>query len=399
MYRAFDDAINSLSHGYPPRDEEMRLYSARVNNSITIISAKKASLKDELSNANIYFRDNETFSDTDRIRFGFDLIDLQQYMKGRLSWESQTIENDALSIWETHMRRQGNYDEYCGTNSRLPVFVTTNSLLIGIALEFRENRPSVRGISSWKRNRLPVITDIRLTCRLWSPATQSERLSLLYLTANTVAAQRPTKRYLNKIRELAIELGKNAPEYSGIPLPAFFDDNIRDSVLEHTQGLDDNLNIGVFASSIAELAEFKAKDQEELTKKFDEQTLAIIDGAVDSNKNRLTWQWLVLKLVFNWPIAVAVLFAGISAIISCWSGNWKIMLFTATPMALKAIELVFSTDFVVKLLLRKVLPWIEQSFEKKIVKRLRKAELPYKDEIIKRTMEQTGLIEKAKKML
>ena len=58
MYRAFDEAVNSLSHGYPPHDEEMRLYSVRIKNSIAVISAKKANLKDELSKANIYFLGN-----------------------------------------------------------------------------------------------------------------------------------------------------------------------------------------------------------------------------------------------------------------------------------------------------------------------------------------------------
>ena len=96
---------------------------------------------------------------------------------------------------------------------------------------------------------------------------------------------------------------------------------------------------------------------------------------------------------------MAVLFAGISAAISYQSSDWRFMWLTAIPMVLKTIELVFSTDFVVKLLLRKVLPWIEQTFEKKITKRLRRAEYPYKDEIIKRTMEQTELIMKARKML
>lgn len=400
MDGAFEEAIDCLSNGNPPDDEEMRLYSARVNNHISVISAKRSSLRTELSKANIYLRQHEDFSETDRIRFGFDRTDLQHYMKARLRWELQTIKNDVQSIWETHMKRHGDYTEYCGTQARLPVFVTTNSRLISVALKFREKRPLVQGISGWKKNRLPIITDIRLTCRLWSPATQGKRLSLLYLTANTVAAQHPTKHYLDSIRKLAIELKENTPEYSSIPLPTFFDDNVRDSVLKHTQGLDDNLNIGAFASSIAELAEMNAKEHEELTKRFSEQTLSIIDGAVDSNKNRLTWRGLSLRLIFNWPIVVAVLFAGITALISWWSNNWKYMwLIVVILMVLKAVELLFSTDFIIKLLLGKALPRIERSFEKKIVKRLRKADLPYKDEIIKRTMEQTVLIEKARKML
>ena len=194
MERAFENAAKSLSYGYPPTDDEMRLYAIRIQNNPAIITAKKASLTSELANANIHLAPHETFTDNERIRFGFDRGDLQQYMRSNLPWDPQVIDNDALAIWETHMRRQGNYSEYCGTGAQLPVFVTTNSRLIGIALKFREDRSGTTALYGWKQNRLPVITDIRLTCRLWSPADHSERMSLLYLTANAVAAKRPTIR-------------------------------------------------------------------------------------------------------------------------------------------------------------------------------------------------------------
>lgn len=133
MERAFENAAKSLSYGYPPTDDEMRLYAIRIQNNPAIITAKKASLTSELANANIHLAPHETFTDNERIRFGFDQGDLQQYMRSNLLWDPQVIDNDALAIWETHMRRQGNYSEYCGTGAQLPVFVTTNSRLIGIA--------------------------------------------------------------------------------------------------------------------------------------------------------------------------------------------------------------------------------------------------------------------------
>ena len=179
MERAFENAAKSLSYGYPPADDEMRLYAIRIQNNPAIIRAKKASLTRELANANIHLAPHETFTDNERIRFGFDQSDLQQYMRSNLPWDPQVIDNDALAIWETHMRRQGNYSEYCGTGAQLPVFVTTNTRLIGIALKFREDRSETPSLYGWKQNRLPVITDIRLTCRLWSPANDSERMSLL----------------------------------------------------------------------------------------------------------------------------------------------------------------------------------------------------------------------------
>lgn len=409
MERAFENAAKSLSYGYPPADDEMRLYAIRIQNNPAIITAKKASLTSELANANIHLAPHETFTDNERIRFGFDQGDLQQYMRSNLPWDSHVIDNDALAIWETHMRRQGNYSEYCGTGAQLPVFVTTNSRLIGIALKFREDRSGTTALYGWKQNRLPVITDIRLTCRLWSPADHGERMSLLYLTANAVAAKRPTKRYLSSIREFAIQLGKQAPEYSEICLPAYFDDVVTDTILKHTMGEEERLDINSFATSIAELSEWKAKEQEEITNQViaerdgvsDElknQTQSIIDGAVESGRKLLGWRKPALWLIVKWPVTVTVIFSAITAGISLIIGNWHPMWAIALPTVLKIIETCSASNFVGKPLAKWLLPKIDESISKSISKELRKAERPHEDTIIRQIKEQTELWVECKKI-
>lgn len=409
MERAFENAAKSLSYGYPPADDEMRLYAIRIQNNPAIITAKKASLTSELANANIHLAPHETFTDNERIRFGFDQGDLQQYMRSNLPWDPQVIDNDALAIWETHMRRQGNYSEYCGTGAQLPVFVTTNSRLIGIALKFREDRSGTTALYGWKQNRLPVITDIRLTCRLWSPADHSERMSLLYLTANAVAAKRPTKRYLSSIREFAIQLGKQAPEYSEICLPAYFDDVVTDTILKHTMGEEEKLDINSFATSIAELSEWKAKEQEEITNQViaerdgvsDElknQTQSIIDGAIESGRKLLGWRKPALWLIVKWPVTVTVIFSAITAGISLIIGNWHPMWAIALPTVLKIIETCSASNFVGKPLAKWLLPKIDESISKRISKELRKAERTHEDTIIRQIKEQTELWVECKKI-
>lgn len=409
MERAFENAAKSLSYGYPPADDEMRLYAIRIQNNPAIITAKKASLTSELANANIHLAPHETFTDNERIRFGFDQGDLQQYMRSNLPWDPQVIDNDALAIWETHMRRQGNYSEYCGTGVQLPVFVTTNSRLIGIALKFREDRSGTTALYGWKQNRLPVITDIRLTCRLWSPTDHGERMSLLYLTANAVAAKRPTKRYLSSIREFAIQLGKQAPEYSEICLPAYFDDVVTDTILKHTMGEEEKLDINSFATSIAELSEWKAKEQEEITNQViaerdgvsDElknQTQSIIDGAVESGRKLLGWRKPALWLIVKWPVTVTVIFSAITAGISLIIGNWHPMWAIALPTVLKIIETCSASNFVGKPLAKWLLPKIDESISKSISKELRKAERPHEDTIIRQIKEQTELWDECKKI-
>lgn len=408
MERAFENAAKSLSYGYPPVDDEMRLYAMHIQNNPSILTAKKASLKNELARAKIYLAPHETFTDSDRIRFDFDQSDLQQYMRSNLSWDSQAIDNDAMAIWETHMRRHGDYSAYCGTGAQLPVFVTTNSRLIGIALDFRESRSKTPSLYGWKRNSLPVITDIRLTCRLWSPSNHCERMSLLYLTANVVAAKRPTKRYLNSIRKLAIQLGQQAPEYSEICLPAYFDDIVTDVILKNTLGEEEKLNINNFATSIDELSEWRVKEQEEITTQaiaarddisheLRSQTQNIIDGAVECYRKLLGWRKAALWLVVKWPVSVTVIFSAISAGISLIIGNWHPMWAIFLPTLLKVIETYSSSNFVGRPLAKWLLPKLDASISKRILREIRKAELPYQDAIINQVKDQTELWVECKK--
>ena len=402
MNSAFEVAIRCLSNGYPPRDNEMRLFSNSVNRDVSVIAAKKAGLVAELSKNKIFKRDLESFSDADKLRFGFDEEDLRQYMQKNLNWELKSIENDALSIWETHMLRQGKYTDYCGTNDRLPVFVTTNMKLIKIALKYREERSNDLAINRWRSNRLPVITDMRLTCRLWSPSQEGDRLSLLYLTANAVAAQRPTKRYINKIRELAIMLKKQVPEYSEINLAEFFDDRVTDSVLQSTRGEEKNLDIGTLASTLDELSEFQKIEEEKRTaeakcerdrikEKYDTQQQSIIDGAVVANKNKLGVLAVVIMALLGWPVLISVLFAGMAALLLQVIGNCNIFWITVIPLLVKLIEMIFTSPFVTRAILKWFQPKLEESLEKRIEKKLRVAEMPYKEIIIQRTKEDTSL--------
>lgn len=409
MEHAFNKAINSLTCGRTPEDDEMRLYTMRIKNDPAIVRAKKANLRQELASAKIFLTPHMDFSNIERIRFGFDQDDLQQYMRSNLPWDPRVVDNDALAIWETHMRRHGNYSDYCGSRERLPVFVTTNLRLIGIVLQYHENRPNTQAIRNWAQNRLPVITDIRLTCRLWSPADHNERLPLLYLTANAVAAKRPTKRYLESIRTLAIQLGEQVPEYSEICLPAYFDDAVTDKILEHTLGEDDKLDINSFASSIAELSDWKAKEQKEITNKviaerdgvagkLEEQTNSIIEGAVESGLKLLGWRKAVLWIVINWVFIATILFTAVSAVVSILSGNWKPMFGILIPVILKAVEFYSASPFVEKPLAKWLLPKMDVSIDKRLLKEIRKAELPYKDVIIMRIKERTPLWVKCKQV-
>lgn len=410
IQKAFKNAINDIFKGYPPKDDEMRLYVSRTKNSIQVLKAKEASFVGELTSANIFEKPLENYSDSDRIKHGFELDVLKKYMYSRLRWEQKTIDNDALSIWETHMRRKGDYSDYCGTAKHLDVFVTSNPQLIYVSLNFKNETPYLESIQQWQANRLPVITDMRLMCRLWSPAAQAKHISQLYLTSNVVAALKPTKKYIEEVRNLAIELKKEIPAYSEISLSSFFDDNISDAILQSTKGLESNLDIGVFASSIAELVEWNDEEQKEklqyttserdaANEKLEKQKEEIITGAVEFYREKLRWRRPVLIFFKNWVLALTIIWALVASFVSFVSKGWIPFLSVLVPVIVKAIEIITSSQELEKCILKKILPVVEHSFAKKITKSLRTVEVNYQEEIISQSLEQTKLINNCRKLI
>ena len=410
MKIAFQNAINSLKFGHVPDDHEMRAYVSKIKNAKAVLPIKKSNIENDLAKMGIYQQQMGYYSEKDRLRYGFDYKDLVSFMQDNVKWEDKTIENDAMSIWETHMQRKGNYSEYCGTKNKLCVFVTSNAHLQSIALNYHKERTGEKAIASWNSNRLPVITDLRLTCRLWSPATQGERLSLLYLTSNVVAAQHPTKLYLEKVRELACELEREIQDYSGIALSEFFEDQVSDVLLEKTGGIDDNLNLSTLASSLSELTEWKAKEQEEITKrtaeelnwekqKHDKQTMDIIEGAVDSYCKEFGMRNYILKGVKIWPVIASIILLILSGIVSVKLESWGWLVTGGIPAGIKILESIFESNYVEKKILGFIVPWVENSFVNKIEREMKKAELVYKEEIIEKTLLKIDVLQKSKELL
>lgn len=410
MNRAFEKAIRSLQRNHPPHDEDMRLFALKHQNSIDVLSSKKTTIEKELSLHNIFKRANETFEEKSRLQFGFDRLDLQQYIQTHLSWEPKTVENDALAIWETHMKRSGNYSEYCGTKDKLPVFVTTNTKLIGIVLSYKEDRANTTNIHAWKPNRLPIISDVRLTCRLWNPSIGQERLPVLYLTANAVAAQRPTQRYINRIKDVVEQIQKSTPEYSSICLAAYFDDKVTDTILSATVGLEENFEIDKLASTLDEVIESKAREQEKETEKYKQKYDALvyekevlrkntIEGAVSSHVDHLGIKGVFLWLTLHWDAIFMCAFLIISTLTSFLDKLLTGALLFIVLLGIQSIEKFALSSWLKKKTLNWVLNSTKETYKNKISKNLRGNELNFKDEIISQCIEKTKLFKKCEDVL
>ena len=410
MYDALDHAKCQLDRGDLPYDSEMFLFSKKVKHNPIVFAAKRDNLLQELAEAHIYKRALQEYSDKDNLRFGFNLDDLKRYMEENTNWDRIAVSNDACSIWETHMSRAGNYQFYFGTTDRLSIFVTTNTRLITLSLGYKDTHPSNPVLNNWRSNRLPVITDGRLTCRLWAPATGNDNLPLMRLAANAVAAQQPTRRYYEKVKALALQLQEQVPEYSQIALSEFFDDEVSDAILKKTEGNETAFDLSILASSVSELVELKTRDQEQkveaaeaerdfFSSELDKQKQSVIDGAVGQWKNKMGLCGLGLQTILIWNYIALPIIAVLTTIIGSRINNNNIWWISSAIIILTLMEQFSSSRFITRAFLKKVLPITKEKYRKKIIKDLRPIEHKYEEEILGRIFNETELLKKCVNIL
>ena len=422
MQNAFDDAIRQYSNKDEIKDDEMRRYTNTLKNPLSILRLKKANLKDELLSYEINLMPLGSFDDSDRIRFNFDTADMTSFIQSEFHWKNyETIENDVSSIWETHMRRNADYTDCCGGTSKLPIFVTTNVKLPLIALVFSKKRPNTRSISQWKKNRLPVITDVKLTSRLWVPSEQAERVSLLHLTANTVAALRPTKAYINKVREYVGELVKEAPKYSNVSLSEYFSDNIIDSVFEKAEGKDDNFQLSTLAETIEEELLFKdeqhakemnsiksqhKKEMSDINKQLDLQSFAydelkngVIESAVDRNRtNKSISKFRMFVLLYH-GLFISAIFAIIGIVLTFVINEWRPLIGIGVFILLWIGEHFIPSYYFKKKIIIWLYPKLKEKYKNEIQSNLTGVEIGYSNEIIDKVLAESKYINKIEDLI
>lgn len=415
MDDALQKAINALRNKVLVHDSDMNFYIRKLNNPISVLEARKASLAEELKKKGIVAQALGVYTEQERIKIGFNELDLKAYMKEKLIERNIIgVGNDAASILEVHMMRNGNYESYYGTNKRLPVLVTTTGKLVDIALKYSQDRNEMTGVKNWRFNKLPIITAMKLMCRLWSPADGNKGYPLIYLAANAYAAQRPSPSYLNRVKKIALELEKEAPEYANIPLTEFFDDRVIDSIFEKSEVNKQTIDISAFTSTLDEIATAKEIEQKEITAKVEKerdelriknatQKEAIIYDAAKRNLDVMDKKdKLKLKAILIWEIFVIIAFTIITNIIpdinSAISRRGKVVLILVISVV-SIVQRKLTSNSVTIWLLKKYYPNIKASFERKIIMNLGTADKEYYRDIIEKVFADNELIQQCEKLI
>lgn len=392
---ALEKAEECINRNVQSGDREMAYYLLQNHISLSAIVAKKESVKNELSDLGIHLRQVQSWNEIERLKYAIGQADLEEFIRSaQPQWDPIAVANDTEAVCEIQMLRKGNYETYYGGGNRLPVFVTSNTRLVSLAMEYKNARPSEKKIFGWRGNRLPLITDVRLTCRLWNPTKDGSNLPIMQLAANAIAAQQPSREYYEQLKKTVDEMIKVAPAYAGIPLTEYCDDIITERIVVLTGGDIDRLSAEMLASTLDELTEMNATEEHKklvaeenahkATKAYlDEQTQGIIDAAIERNKGELGCWPLLVWMSRKWEWVVGVLFAVIGTAASLVSQNWGMMGMLAVPGVIKIIEHFIGSKKVSNWLLGLILPRATSWYAGKIQQGLSPVEMRYKDEIVK----------------
>lgn len=123
------------------------------------------------------------------------------------------------------------------------------------------------------------------------------------------------------------------------------------------------------------------------------------DGAVNNLIKELGWRKIIIHIAKNWNKYITGLVALITAAIGYYSGQWNALWGIAIPSLLIIIDKLVTSGAVGKKIMKFVLPKIEGSYRKHIIKLLRDSEKPYEETIVKETLEKNPVLSECRKIM
>lgn len=406
---ALERAERCARNGSTHPDKEMAYFLHNVNITPATIRVKRLNVREELKQSGIFQRELTEWSESDRLSFGLDQNDMFSHIRNHEpNWDNNSIMNDVASIREVHMLRGGNYQDYYGTVARLPVFVTSNTRLLSLLLMYAKDRGDEKRIRGWKPNRLPAVTDIRLTCRLWNPAHDAENIPLLQLAGSAVAAQQPDSAYFDQLRRTINILTKILPAYAKVPLSEYCDDEFTERVVMQIKGDIDKLDVSVLQNTVNEYAQTKLAEEQEkrqdaerkygdLKQKIDEQTQQIVRCCVEKHKNKLGLWGVLLLCIWHWTEVATIVFGLVMSTVSLASQQWYPMLAVIVPALLFVFEKFLNRSRIRDLILSKIVPIVKNAYKEKIRGKMNSLEHQYEKEILEQCIAETKYLNNIEK--
>lgn len=317
---ALYNAAESLKRGEEIYDYELRMYSSlnKCNEyDFKLFSQSVRQVITEKLKFNI--QDFADWNQHSSITNNLDNEKLADFIKSKHpTWKDRAIDNDVNTINYINILRKGDYSVKYGGKRKLPVFITSNTLLVWDVREYIQlYGDEDKGVANWRVNALPIISDNMLMCRLWLPKAQNlSSLPTMTLARNAYAAQQTNTVFFDKMRRTAKEL-QSKHNIDMIDISVVRKEKLEEVLVKNVAGNVEEVTTEALATTIDELVAFEtdklhkdlANQKEESNNKtviIQKQKEQIIRSAVQRYKDkigagrfliqgtRLLWLWVAL---------------------------------------------------------------------------------------------------------
>lgn len=166
---ALYNAHIALDNNQDIYDDELRFYQKLNNIDSDDLRVDSESVQYELEQNDIRIQKRIQWEDnTCWINSINEDLLFNEIKKHRKVYKKISIENDVNAMNQINMLRNGDYSIHFGGKNKLPVFITSNTLLVKNVKDFILKDIEEDSNSTWKINKMPIISDTALMCKLWA---------------------------------------------------------------------------------------------------------------------------------------------------------------------------------------------------------------------------------------
>ena len=353
------------------------------------------------------------WNDKKTLSYYIDDSKLEAFLKEKNEdWKPNTIKTDVRSVLSINIKREGDYSVYFGGKKKLPVFVTSNSKLVFDTKSYaEENTEKDDFLAPWTFNKLPLITDTNLMCRLWLTSKYKEELTLNF-AKSAFLFQQSDAAFYERIKKTYQEV-KEKHNYNVVDLDHERFEKLKEKIIDKTNGNLDDIDEDVVAISFEELAQRESFEKDKtisemskeivLTKQsFNEMEVNYIESCSQRFLNKINiFKKTLMKMIGILPTLVAIV-----GVILIWAVdycitdeflNWN-KLFVIIPLvmtiAFEIIDKNILTESLIDKLRNKYKEHCIYQYKHMIKKKLTPKEKKYENEIIEYSINNTHFFDK-----
>lgn len=353
------------------------------------------------------------WNDKKTLSYFIDDSKLEVYLKEKNEkWKSNTIKNDVRSVLSINIKREGDYSVYFGGKKKLPVFVTSNSKLVFDTKSYaEENTEKDDFLAPWTFNKLPLITDTNLMCRLWLTSKYKDELTLNF-AKSAFLFQQSDAAFYERIKRTYQDV-KEKHNYNVVDLDHERFEKLKEKIIDKTNGNLDEIDENVVATSFEELASRVSEEKdktikvlsegnESVKKSLNDMEMDYIESCAQRFSNKVNFfRKVLLFIIKNSPTIVALI-----GIIAIWVVDYMITdvllnshkLFSLIPLGIGVAFEFFDknvlSDSLITKFCNKYKNYCEKQYRSNIRKKLSKKERRFEEEIIECSIKNTKFFKK-----